>query len=218
MNTAPEGGVSRPTAGALRLVESGSEAPRSVDVRDYVEAMARHCPFLGPSRAGGMTVWAVYEIVPGASAYAVEAELFHGGVRAAERLRSLTGRSGGALACENVVIMGENAGFPPSALMAWPHWALKNLYGPVGVMFGKFAEGGQERDRRGRSVPPSPFSFLSVRAAVRGRDPWFLKDTPVLAEALATAEDDGRDVFADVPCDWKAVRAWARSLPAPRTR
>lgn len=36
--------------------------------------------------------------------------------------------------------------------------------------------------------------------------------------ALATAEDDGRDVFERIPCDWKTAREWASSLPAPRKR
>lgn len=86
----------------------------------------------------------------------------------------------------------------------------------MGGMFGTFAGGVQEWYHFDRSIPPAPFSFLPVRASVRHRDPRFLKDTPNLAAALAAAEDDGRDVFEHIPCDWKAVRAWASSLPVPR--
>ncbi|MET9809651.1 hypothetical protein [Streptomyces halstedii] len=31
-------------------------------------------------------------------------------------------------------------------------------------------------------------------------------------EALAVGEDDGRDVFAHLPRDWKEIRTWARNL------
>jgi hypothetical protein len=187
-----------------------------VDITGYTTAMFEHCPFLEPSTVRNMTGWTVYEIEPGAHRQAVEAELFHVGVQAAEWIRPLMSRAHGAFVCENVVITGTVAETDHRELMAWPHWALKHLYGPVGVMFGKFAQGARERDKLGRSVPLPPFSFLPVRAVVRPRDPRFLTDTPELARAVAIAGDDGRDVFRHIPCDWKAVRAWATSLPVPQ--
>ncbi|MFG2847686.1 hypothetical protein ACGF12_31625 [Kitasatospora sp. NPDC048296] len=93
--------------------------------------------------------------------------------------------------------------------MRRPYWALRNLYAPVGVLFGKFFAGLRETDSFGRHIPPAPFSFLPARAAVRSRDPRFLADTPDMARALATADDDGRDVFEHIPCGWKAAQAWA---------
>ncbi|THA71783.1 hypothetical protein E6P78_04050 [Streptomyces sp. A0958] len=211
-------GASRPTAGALRLVEARSVNPTCGDVGSYITAMFEHCPFLEASTARGMTGWTVYEVAPGAHRDAVEAELFYAGAQAAEWVRPLMSRRHGALACENIAIIGDAADADHGELMAWPHWALKHLYGPVGVMFGKFARGVHERDKSGRSIPPAPISFLPVRASVRSRDPRFLHDTPELAQSLAVAEDDGCDVFEHVPCDWKAVRAWAASLPVPRKR
>lgn len=209
-------GASRPSAGALRLVEARSVNPTRVNVHDYASSLFKHCPYLEASTALGMTGWTVYEVAPGAHRDAVAAELFHVGVQAAEWVRPLMGRRHGVLVCENIVILGDAADADHRELMAWPHWALKHLYGPVGVMFGKFARGVQERDRLDRSIPPAPISFLPVRASVRRRDPQFLRDTPELARGLAAGEDDGRDVFEHVPCDWKAVRAWAASLPVPR--
>ncbi|MEV0845415.1 DUF6875 domain-containing protein [Streptomyces sp. NPDC049954] len=177
--------------------------------------MATLCPYLAPSLHRGLTTWTVYEIAS-SDAAAVEAGLFHAGAQAAEWLRPLLTRPGGALRCENVVVLGEVPGTTHRALMGWPHWALKNLYGPVGVMFGKFYAGEEERTRAGARVPAAPASFLPVRAAIRRRDPRFLEDaTPVLAAALATAEDDGRDLLADIGADWKEVRAWARTLLPP---
>ncbi|MFC8829586.1 hypothetical protein ACFT9I_30075 [Streptomyces sp. NPDC057137] len=188
-----------------------------MDVSEYVEAMYEHCPFLEASTARGMTGWTVYEIATGADRYAVEAELFHAAVQAAEWVRPLVRRHG-TLVCENVVVLAGVSDTDHQNLMAWPHWALKHLYGPVGIMFGKFARGVQELDRSGRNIPSAPFSFLPVRASVRRLDPNFLRGTPELSTALATADDDGRDVFEKISCDWKSVREWASSLPAPQKR
>ncbi|MFE7578657.1 hypothetical protein ACFU5Z_28335 [Streptomyces sp. NPDC057521] len=211
-------GASRPTAGALRLIEAGSVNPTRVDVHDYAASLFKHCPYLEASMALGMTGWTVYEVAAGAHRDEVAAELFHAGVQAAEWVRQLMGRRHGVLVCENIVILGDAVEADHSELMAWPHWALKHLYGPVGVMFGKFARNVRECDQLGRSIPPAPFSFLPVRASVRPRDPQFLRDTPDLARSLAAGNDDGRDVFEHIPCDWKAVRAWAASLPVPLKR
>ncbi|MGV9267673.1 hypothetical protein ACWDRR_23780 [Kitasatospora sp. NPDC003701] len=213
--TARSDGAPRPTAGALRLTAARSEQPTGIDVDDYLAALHEHCPFLRPSTTRGMTGWTVYEIAPGAHRYAVEAELFLAGVQAAEWIRPLMARPHGLLTCENVVLVGQCADADHRELLAWPHWALKNLYGPVGVMFGKFAEGAAETSQTGHDIPPAPFSFLPVRAAVRPLDPRFLADTPDLAAAVAKAVDDGREVFEHIPCEWKAVREWASSMLRP---
>lgn len=212
MTVTINGGASRPTAGALRLVEARTTTPRTVEVSDYIRRLVTHCPYLTPSVQRGLTGWTVYEAA--GEADAVEAEVFHAGVQAAEWVRPLASRPHGVLVCENIVILGD-AGIGHRELLAWPHWALKHLYAPVGVMFGKFWKGEETVGTFGRDIPPPPFSFLPVRASVRTRDPRFLKDTPDLAASLAVAVDDGRDVFEDIPDDWKVVRAWATSLSAP---
>ncbi|WP_369184325.1 hypothetical protein [Streptomyces sp. Y1] len=188
-----------------------------MDVSAYVAAMGAHCPFLAPSVDRHLTGWTVYEIAA-TDRTAVEAELFHAGVQAAEWIRRLKSRPHGALACENLVILGSLPGTDQHDLMRRPYWALRNLYAPVGVLFGKFSEGRREADRFGRAIPAPPFSFLPVRAAVPSRDGRFLASTPDMASAVAAASDDGRDVFEHIPCDWKAVQAWASSLAAPTKR
>lgn len=130
----------RPTAGALRLIEASTPEPAAVNVGAYARQMTTLCPYLAPSLHRGLTTWTVYEIASSEAA-AVEAELFFAGAQAAEWLRPLLARPGGALRCENVVVLGEVPGTTHRALMGWPHWALKHLYGPVGVMFGKFYAG-----------------------------------------------------------------------------
>ncbi|WP_149184082.1 hypothetical protein [Streptomyces sp. TRM49041] len=195
----------RPTAGALRLIEARTTNPCSADVTPYVQAVAAHCPYLAPSVERGLTGWTVYEAAGDEDD--IEAEVFHAGVQAAEWVRPLAGRRHGALVCENIVLLGADYG-----VMKWPHWALKNLYGPMGLMFGKFRAGEEHTDRYGRDVPSPPVPFMPVRGAVRPRDPRFLAATPTLAAALANAVDDGRDVFADVPPEWKDVKRWAHQL------
>lgn len=210
MNTRRCSAASRPTAGALRLVEASTNRPESVDVSGYAQQMTAHCPYLAPSLQRGLTTWTVYRIDGGAEA--VEAELFHAGVQAAEWLRPLLSRSHGLLRCENIVLLGDVPGVRHRDLMTWPHWALKNLYGPVGVMFGKLYAGAEEMSAAGDRIPAAPVSFLPVRAAVRHRDPRFLSATPDLAAALAAADDDGRDVFEYLPTEWTEIRTWARRL------
>ncbi|MGI5451434.1 DUF6875 domain-containing protein [Streptomyces sp. CA-243310] len=213
MTTGRNSAAPRPTAGALRLVEASTTRPRSVDISDYIRQMTAHCPYLAPSLQQGLTTWTVYRA--DGDAEAVQAELFHAGVQAAEWLRPLLNRPHGGLRCENIVLLGDVPGVRHRDLMAWPHWVLKNLYGPVGVMVGKFYAGEAEVTADGRRIPAAPASFLPVRAAVRRRDPRFLSATPDLAAALAAADDDGRDVFENIPTEWKEIRPWARHLLPP---
>ncbi|NJP48399.1 hypothetical protein [Actinacidiphila epipremni] len=213
MTTAHAKAASRPITGALRLVEPRTARPTAVDLGGYVERMTAHCPYLAPSVRLGQTGWTVYRVEGDADT--AEADLFAAGVRAAEWVRAGAREPYGSLRCENVVILGEVAGATHEDLMAWPHWVLKHLYGPVGVMVGKFRAGEEETSRAGGRVPAAPVSFLPVRAAVRRRDPAFLGATPDLAAALATGEDDGRDVFDNVPRGWKEIRTWATQLLPP---
>ncbi|MFE0580268.1 DUF6875 domain-containing protein [Streptomyces sp. NPDC058874] len=203
----------RPTAGALRLVEASTPTPTTIDITAYVRQITAHCPYLGPSLQQGLTTWTFYRA--DGDPVAVEAELFHAGVQAAEWLRPLLNRPHGGLRCENIVLLGEVPGARHRDLLAWPHWVLKNLYGPVGIMFGKFYAGEEETTRAGDRIPAAPVSFLPVRAAVHRRDPCFLTATPDLAAALAVAEDDGRDLFEHVPDQWKEIRAWAKRFLPP---
>ncbi|MFJ3877436.1 DUF6875 domain-containing protein [Streptomyces sp. NPDC090077] len=231
MTTTRTTAAPRPTAGALRLVEASTTRPTSVAIDAYVQRMTAFCPYLAPSIDRGLTTWTVYRAEGDASA--VEAELFFAGATAAEWIRPLTRRPHGSLVCENIVLLGAVPGATHRSLMAWPHWALKNLYGPVGIMIGKFYASEEEFSRTGERIPASPVSFLPVRAGVRRRDPQFLHATPDLAAALAVADDDGRDVFEHLPHDWTEIRTWtkrflppakpsttsppASALPAPRS-
>ncbi|CAM5678148.1 MULTISPECIES: hypothetical protein [Streptomyces] len=203
-STRPDGAL-RPTAGALRLVEARTTRPRTVGITSYAQAVTVNCPCLAPSLERGLTRWTVYEAV--GDGEAVEAEVFGAGVQTAECVRAAAARRHGSLVCENIVLLNV-----ADDAMTWPHWALKNLYGPVGLMFGKFREGEEDTDRRGLCIPAPPVAFMPVRVAVRPRDPRFLAATPDLAHAVANAVDDGRVVLAGMPQEWKDVKRWAQRL------
>lgn len=67
----------------------------------------------------------------------------------------MTPRRHGTLVCENIVLLTGDVE-EHRGLMAWPHWALKHLYGPVGLMFGKFWKGEEGTDRRDVAFPRRP--------------------------------------------------------------
>ncbi|KJY17222.1 hypothetical protein, partial [Streptomyces katrae] len=154
MNRTRTSAAPRPTAGALRLVEASTTAPATIHISAYVRQMTAHCPYLAPSLQQGLTTWTVYGAEGDPAA--VEAELFHAGVQAAEWLRPLLNRPHGSLRCENIVLLGDAPGARHRDLLAWPHWVLKNLYGPVGIMFGKFHAGEEETTRAGARIPAAP--------------------------------------------------------------
>lgn len=207
------------TIAALQRLTEPSPDAGQLGLGAYATAVAAHCPYLAPSTGRGLTRWELWEPADdgtGESAAAVEGALFTAGLAAAERVRKRA-RLLGPLVCENVTLLWDAPPEEQRRLLVWPHWALKCLYAPVGLMVGKFWAGEVADDRRGRPVPPPPRSFLSVRPAVRARDPQLLTSHPEVGDIIAVAADDGRDVLAPVldagervdESTWPRVRAWA---------
>ncbi len=195
-------------AGALRIL-----TPRTTTAPHgpYVQATTAHCPYLSPSIRHGLTHWTVYGMRPLVDLASIEADIFTAALAAAEKVRVLSKGPRGHLVCENLVIAGA-----ARAHLDWPHWALKNLVAPIGLMVGKFWEGETDTDRNGDELPVPPLTFLSIRPAVQPRDPQFLDTTPTLADTIREAEDDGRELLADLSHDWTEIRAWASTLPFPQ--
>ncbi|MCD9145492.1 hypothetical protein [Streptomyces albireticuli] len=207
-------------AALQRLTEPSPDAGQ-IGLGPYAAAVAAHCLYLAPSTGRGLTRWELWEPADGgvgepAATAAVEGALFAAGPAAAERARKRA-RLLGPLVCENVTVRWGAPSEEQRRLLVWPHWALKCLYAPVGLMAGKFWRGEVADDRRGRPVPPPPLSFLSLRPAVRTRDPQLLTSHPEVGDIIAVAADDGRDVLAPVldagarvdESTWPRVRAWA---------
>lgn len=198
----------------------------------YVNDMASHCLFLRPSLQRSLTRWLLYETR--AEAHQVpdlQREIFATAVEHVELLRDQRRRrfsSDAVLLCDNIAIqwIGVQDATAHRRALAWPHWILKTIYTPLGYMVGKFALHAHGTDRRGTWVPPVPLSFLSLRVAVRHKDPQFLHETPHIAEQLAAAHDHGQHPFARIPdlvdipftrCalrtpkHYQRVNAWART-------
>ncbi|WP_448330768.1 hypothetical protein [Streptomyces sp. DSM 41534] len=185
----------------------------AVGLGPYMDAVAGNCPYLTPATRTGQTRWMRYRPAPGSDLEIIASKVFAVAVEAAEDVR--TRRAAGArLAC--AVIAVELAPHLGQRALAWPHWALKTAYGPVGVVAGKFWPEQTATDRRGRPVVPPPLPLLAVRAAVPVVDARLLSRTPRLATVVGQAQDDGRDVFAvagglsgDLDVTWSRVRSWA---------
>ncbi|MFF8310882.1 hypothetical protein [Streptomyces lydicus] len=175
--------------------------------------MLVNCPFLAPSLRRGLARWHCYEADPYADHDAVEAGVFEAGAWSAEQVRAR--RAAGLGVCEVIALERGMDRFSEMRVLQWPHWALKLLYAPVGVMFGKFTPSDRRTDRFGRPVTPPPVALLAVRPALATLDPILLPSAPRLRRAIATSVDDGREVFAAVPGArdaahaWPVVRAWS---------
>ncbi|MCD9145912.1 hypothetical protein [Streptomyces albireticuli] len=202
----------------VRLTEPTPDADQIHHrIGPYIAAVTAHCPYLSPSTARELTRWEAWEPADETAVpQAIEAGLFAAGLMAAERVRARA-RTLGPLVCENVAVRWDAPTEDQRLALMWPHWALKLLYAPVGVMVGKFWAGETDTDRRGRPVPVPPITFLSLRPAVRARDPKLLTSHPDVGDIIAEATDDDRDVLDDVldggervdEHAWTRVRAWA---------
>ena len=174
------------------------EPPALTGYQEYITAIsAEFCPFLSPAHARGMVRYSVYH----SSANSMEkaqSELFYVGLIHAEILRETrrgATSSSQLLACENVIIIHDDSGFEGEELFSWPHWLLKKEYTGMGVMFGKFWRGETANSRAGNPIPPSPHHMLSIRSAVKPKDPGFFIKAPELLSILAAAVDEGQSSF-----------------------
>lgn len=180
---------------------------RSVDVpqlpklTEYLDAIsAEFCPFLIPSVRRDLVTHTVYDLGEIGEERVSEA-IFYLGLFHTELVRRV--RSGVApqhriLVCDNLYFRfaGEDE-VDGGKIFAWPHWLLKLRYTQVGVLFGKFWKGEEADSRKGVAVPPPPYHMLSVRSAVKPRDPAFFTKAPELLDTLTAAEDNGQEVFGD---------------------
>ncbi len=168
---------------------------------------AGFCPFLPAAWDRGALFVSEYGVdeLAGFGNGSAEAGLFYAAVVHTEWLRVERARRAAAgeyarsaLVCDNVVVSG-SAGLSERAakrLVDWPHWLLENLYSRVGVMVGKFWTEEVDSSADGRPVDPPPVTFLSVRNAIRARDPRLLDRQETFARLIGEARDDGRDVLA----------------------
>lgn len=209
-------------AGALPFPGSRrTQYPVDVGLGAYAAALSKACPYLQPSVRAGQTWWTLHRMQADSTFGEVEAALFAAGMWAAEQVRDQVA-AGRRLACEVIAVDWRDSSARQRTVLGWPHWALKHLYTPLGVLAGKFPPGTPSRTRDGRAVAAPPVLVLALRAAIPPRDPRLLAGTPALARTIATADDDGRPALAAVPgidpdtdpvASWPVVRSWAAALP-----
>jgi len=135
--------------------------------RDYVDAMAGHCPFLRPSFQRSLTRWLCYETSAAIHQLNdLQREIFAAAVEHMELLRAqrrVRPSPDAFLLCDNLVVqwIGVQDSTAHRRALAWPHWMLKTIYTPLGYMIGKFVLRAHGVDRCDRRVPPVPLSSLS---------------------------------------------------------
>jgi hypothetical protein len=192
----------------LDFSERGARHSDSAALRGFVQTISDgFCPFIASSVAQDVLAFSDYtldeltEIGRGDPA----AGLFYVGVVHAERLRQrrmtfwrADQPAPAALICDNLTLVDSETLSWRSAkdIVDWPHYLLKWLYSEVGLMFGKFWTNEEGRSLKDRPIPTTPVTFLSIRSAVRLRDPALLKEQTEFADLIRDAEDDGQDMLA----------------------
>ncbi|MGH8887302.1 MAG: hypothetical protein ACRDYX_19480 [Egibacteraceae bacterium] len=167
----------------------------------YSSAVAvKFCPYLAAAEQGGL-LYGHEHVLPDMDQTWLEAEIFSLGVIHTEAFRRARHRLGArerVLLCDNLVFVpaAGSASWDGRRLLAWPHWALKFLYTGAGVMFGKFWAGEASEARSGLPIPPPPCNFLSIRSAVKAKDPRFFTKAASLESELLAASDHGQNVHA----------------------
>ncbi|SEN02901.1 hypothetical protein [Lihuaxuella thermophila] len=177
-----------------------------------------YCPFLKSAEKNDV-LFATYYRLNGHTIEELQEEMFYYGVVHCEQLRQYRqhhqNSPKGILACENVIfdLPERFHNIDGEELFSWPHWLLKLLYTQVGVMVGKFWINEKATSRQGLSIPEPPCHFLSIRSAIKERDPYFFKKAPFLLPKLIESLDQGKNVHAPFlvsDCDISSIESMRR--------
>lgn len=176
------------------------EHPLSLRERAYLRGVGvQHCSLLERSRALGRLAFLRCDLRRPRSPEQAQRALVLLTLIHVERFRVLRERAAAAL-CINLVI--PSTAVPVErhrALLDQAHWYGKLLYTGDAVMLGKFAAGVGEHAEDGRSLPVPPFTFLSIRSALRERDRRFFDGGDVLSRRFDAARPRSTSPLADVP-------------------
>ncbi len=167
---------------------------------------SQFCPFIAPAQKHQVLSFSDYtaDELADAGRGDVTAGLLYLGIVHTERLRRRRTalRSSGqftaaSLICDNIVVLGSETASWRAAkdLVDWPHYLLKSVYSESELMFGKFWTEEVSTSLDGRTIPTTPATFLSIRSAVRLRDPELLREQAEFAAVIREASDDGQDVL-----------------------
>lgn len=160
----------------------------------------KFCPFIEPALDHSL----LFKVVKELSQYhfseqELESEMLYHAILITEKFRATRQKlndTDAALLCVNIVYQ-----FPREwelkgeKLLAWPHWILKCLYTEASIMFGKFWIREQMTSLYGRSISEPTCNFLSIRSAVKSRDPELLVQQKNIIETLILSEDKNQCPF-----------------------
>lgn len=198
---------------------------------DYCETISNSfCPFLRPAMEHKVLFVNRYSL-SGRALEEFEENVFYIGVVEIERFRKLRMELKGVmkvLLCENVIFdLGKlNQTIDGQKLFNWSHYLLKVLYTQVGIMLGKFWIKERDTSIRGQPIPEPPYHFLSIRSAIKPKDPEFFTKAKFLLPTLLESEDRGQNVhehLLPIGCDitsiesmrehnyYHVVRNWVKS-------
>lgn len=185
----------------------GARHSRSVALRDFLDQVsANFCPYIEPACEHDVLSFSEYttDELTATGRGDIRAGLLYTGIVITERLRrrrAMLRRDGHVAAsqmiCDNIVVLGtDNApGQSAKNVVDWPHYLLKSIYSETALMFGKFWTNEEGLSRDERAIPIVPITFLSIRAAIRPRDPKLLRRQTVFAAMIQEASDVGQDVL-----------------------
>ncbi|WP_052807272.1 hypothetical protein [Risungbinella massiliensis] len=162
------------------------------------------CPFLHPAEKNEVLFCTEYHLKSDRIEN-IKKEIFYYGVEHAERLRQFRHQEPDILkklvACENIVFYLPNAfkKVDGSDLLMWSHFMIKLLYTSVGIMVGKFWINEKQNARNGEMIPEPPCHFLSIRSAIKTKDPYFFKRADYLLPDLMESKDNMENVHILLP-------------------
>lgn len=182
---------------------------------NYCEAISNHfCPFLRPAMEHKVLFVNRYSLF-GRTLGEFEENVFYIGIIEIEKFRKRRMELKGAtklLLCENVIFdLGkQNYTIDGQKLFNWSHYLLKVLYTQVGIMIGKFWIEERDTSIQGQPIPEPPYHFLSIRSAVKPKDPEFFTKAKFLLPTLLESEDSGQNVhehLLPIGCDITSIKS-----------
>jgi hypothetical protein len=168
---------------------------------DYCAKVTRFCPFINPS-INKNVLFQERILLEGLTESEIEAEIFFISLLHVEEFRDLRKKlepDKQLLLCFNLIFYTNNfEDIDGDRVFLWPHYLLKLIYTEVGIMFGKFWVGEQGISRSGTPIDVPDCDFISIRSAIKNKDPYFLSKVPDLEDTLLESFDDGRDVLEKI--------------------
>lgn len=169
----------------------------------YVKEISEgFCPYIAPSTKKDAIYFYKYELESN-SIESIKKDIFYISLMHTELLRSdrfATNKSRALLLCRNIIfnIKDKYLDKKGRELLDIPHWLLKTHYTSKGIMFGKFWKGEEGKSRFGKDIPIPPKYFISIRSAIKSKDPFFFNKAPDLIDDLINSVDDGQQIFEEL--------------------